>query len=249
MALAPFSWMTCCVLEERQDLLTVQGLPVRELEPMIFVLATLMMLVWDVCNVSLPCTMLAKIVCKYNDGDITMMHLKLLRNNYPRDILFQLQNILEYFHIHTLHAFCVPFICLHNAYLVLSCHSHATLLLYSARQHCWEPGNDRECTKLSNLLVYYTLACTDGSIRLVGGTRPHEGRVEVCLNRRWGTVCDDAWGTVDASVACRQLGFSGHSKWLQFRIFFEIKIVSFKLWAWKWGSSGSCVATSIIIVD
>ena len=25
-------------------------------------------------------------------------------------------------------------------------------------------------------------------------------------------MCDDAWGTVDASVACRQLGFSGHSK-------------------------------------
>ena len=25
-------------------------------------------------------------------------------------------------------------------------------------------------------------------------------------------MCDDAWGTVDASVACRQLGYSAHSK-------------------------------------
>ena len=56
------------------------------------------------------------------------------------------------------------------------------------------------------------IACTDGGIRLVGGTLPNEGRVEVCLNNRWGTVCDDAWGVVDASVACRQLGYSAHSK-------------------------------------
>ena len=30
MALAPSFWIIHCVLEERQDLLTVQGLPVRE---------------------------------------------------------------------------------------------------------------------------------------------------------------------------------------------------------------------------
>jgi len=35
-----------------------------------------------------------------------------------------------------------------------------------------------------------------------------QGRVEICNSNAWGTVCDDSWGTVDAQVACRQLGFS-----------------------------------------
>ena len=49
--------------------------------------------------------------------------------------------------------------------------------------------------------------CTNGDIRLVNGTTPYEGRVEVCWNRRWGTVCDDFWSPFDAIVACRQLGY------------------------------------------
>ncbi len=49
--------------------------------------------------------------------------------------------------------------------------------------------------------------CTQGAIRLQGGTTT-QGRVEVCNNNVWGTVCDDLFGTPDAQVACRQLGFS-----------------------------------------
>ncbi|KAL8600823.1 hypothetical protein ACOMHN_056481 [Nucella lapillus] len=44
-------------------------------------------------------------------------------------------------------------------------------------------------------------------IRLVGGGRGTEGRVEVFTNGYWGTVCDDHFGHYDAIVACRMMGY------------------------------------------
>ena len=50
--------------------------------------------------------------------------------------------------------------------------------------------------------------CTQGEVRLIGGANNLEGRVEICLNNEWGTVCDEMWDVTDATVVCRQLGFA-----------------------------------------
>ncbi len=54
----------------------------------------------------------------------------------------------------------------------------------------------------------FAAPCTDGQLRLVGGNVDNEGRIEICLDNKWGTICDDNWSTNDANVACGALGFA-----------------------------------------
>ena len=60
---------------------------------------------------------------------------------------------------------------------------------------------DTDCT------LHFT-ECMDGQVRLENGSSPAEGRVEVCRNKQWGTVCGYTWDNSNAREVCGLLGYS-----------------------------------------
>ena len=50
-------------------------------------------------------------------------------------------------------------------------------------------------------------SCANGDVRLAGGVNELEGRVEMCYNKFWGSVCDNwFWDITAANIVCKQLG-------------------------------------------
>ena len=54
--------------------------------------------------------------------------------------------------------------------------------------------------------------CNSGDLRLVSGEKESEGRVEICVEGFWGTVCDEGWDQREALVVCRQSGYAARGK-------------------------------------
>ena len=51
--------------------------------------------------------------------------------------------------------------------------------------------------------------CTDGQVRLFGGSTDYEGTVEICINNAWGTMSDDyGWGYEESQTICNALGYT-----------------------------------------
>ena len=77
----------------------------------------------------------------------------------------------------------------------------------------------------SNSIILHFAAtvqnCTDWDIRLVGGSEPLQGRVEVCYMNQWGTICGHGSSVPTlANVICRQLGYSYYNPTVYYNSYF-----------------------------
>lgn len=57
------------------------------------------------------------------------------------------------------------------------------------------------------------IVCTEGDIKLMGGTSPNEGTVVICRNSLWGVIAQQSWDVNDAIVTCRQLNYTNSGKY------------------------------------
>ena len=85
-------------------------------------------------------------------------------------------------------------------------------------------------------------SCTDGDVRLVDGSLDQEGRVEVCVNGVWGSVCGHGWSSSDGRVVCKQLGYPDSSMIINHTVILMILLIltssqrvnQWEIWRREW---------------
>ena len=89
-------------------------------------------------------------------------------------------------------------------YSELDCTGNETHLI-----NCTKLTSGFFCSHFEDVGVGCEPGCEDGQLKLVDGDVVTEGRLEICSNGMWGTVCDNtaSWGIHEARVVCQQLGF------------------------------------------
>ena len=98
---------------------------------------------------------------------------------------------------------------------LLQCNQNyrSTSTNYQCQNHYYDAAVvcERKQLDLLNEISIVLAPCTNGTVRLRGGGTLY-GRVEVCVNEVWGTICSDFWDYEDASVVCNQLGYSPYGQ-------------------------------------
>ena len=63
------------------------------------------------------------------------------------------------------------------------------------------------------MVIIESSQCDHGEVRVVPVSQTlNQGRVEICIDSNWGTVCSDGWDNDDAAVVCNQLGYGRDGK-------------------------------------
>ena len=53
--------------------------------------------------------------------------------------------------------------------------------------------------------------CTDGDVKLFGGSKPNQGILHICVDKAWSTVCwRNNWQSANTAVVCHQLGYTAY---------------------------------------
>ena len=94
-----------------------------------------------------------------------------------------------------------------NVIIIITAITLKMLVWHAVSFREWEARAKSLIISILNFTVPFQQQCSHGDVRLVGDCLPNQGRVEVCVNSTWGTVCDDDWGDEDAMVVCGQLGY------------------------------------------
>ena len=80
------------------------------------------------------------------------------------------------------------------------------------------PRRHQICKKI---LIWYFIdvktnrseeVCKDQDLRVQGGKNRREGRLEVCYNQAWGTICNTIYGQHAAKIFCVRLDFDSEYK-------------------------------------
>ena len=128
--------------------------------------------------------------------------------------------------------------CNYNNYLTILQCSYYTQIdngcdnSYDATVSCCEFGDYYDNILL--LIIIDTTRIWDtnpypGMIRLQRGHFVNQGRVEVYCNGQWGTICDDKFGSDDANIICKQLGYTGYTNYDHLSLYVMIENIHFIL--------------------